>query len=285
MHIVRYADATGFVEAVEDFLLAQEISNSLLLGNALREIYGVPPHAGTVYYAAAFEGDTIVGAISHQPPFAVILNAGMAPDVGAAFARQLLDDGQPVPSVIGPKPQADAFAAFWHDLTGQRAAIRMAQGTYALREVRERGSAPGSLRTATQDDLALVAQWSQDFHDEATPDEGDFDAEDFARRRLRDSSVYLWEDGGQVVSMVGKSRPTRTGITVNLVYTPPEQRGKGYATTCVATFSQQLLDSGYAFCTLFTDLANPTSNAIYQHIGYDYVCDFMLYDFVEASTE
>lgn len=283
MQIVRYADATAFVAAVEDHLLVQEIHNSLLLGNALRVIYGTPPLPGAVYYAAAYEADTIVGAVSHQPPFPVILSAGTAPTVIAAFARQLLADGQPVTGVIGPRLQAEAFASAWHDHTGQTARVRMAQGSYALRKVRYRGSASGSLRTATQDDLALVATWSQAFHDEATPYEEGFIAQDFARRRLSDSSVYLWENNGAVVSMAGKSRPTRTGITVNLVYTPPELRGNGYATACVAALSQQLLDSGYAFCTLFTDLANPTSNAIYQRIGYDYVCDFINYGFESAK--
>ena len=279
LRIERYAGPRDFVEAVEDTLLAEEVPNSLLLGNALRQLYGVPPQPGAVYYAAAFEGDTPVGAVSHQPPFPVILSTGMTPEVVAAFARQLHADAQPAAGVVGPKPQAEAFAARWQELTGQVAEVRFAQGTYALRAVRYRGSAPGMLRPATAGDLELVAAWSGAFHEEATAHEKGFNAEEFARRRLSDDSVYLWEDGGRVVSMAGKSRPTRTGITVNLVYTPPEQRGKGYATTCVAALSQQLLEEGYAFCTLFTDLANPTANAIYQRIGYEYVADFMHYSF------
>lgn len=47
-----------------------------------------------------------------------------------------------------------------------------------------------------------------------------------------------------------------------------------YASACVAALSQLILDEGKEFCTLFTDLANPTSNHIYQQIGYRPVCDF-----------
>ena len=94
-----------------------------------------------------------------------------------------------------------------------------------------------------------------------------------AQRRVGDRDVYLWEDG-QPVSMAAKARPTINGITVNLVYTPPQFRRRGYATSCVARLSQLLLDSGWKFCTLFTDLANPTSNDIYQKVGYMPVCDF-----------
>jgi predicted GNAT family acetyltransferase len=68
--------------------------------------------------------------------------------------------------------------------------------------------------------------------------------------------------------MAFRSRPTLTGISIGSVYTPPEWRGKGYASACVAALSQLCLDSGYRFCMLFTDLSNPTSNKIYQQIGY-----------------
>jgi hypothetical protein len=68
-------------------------------------------------------------------------------------------------------------------------------------------------------------------------------------------------------------------VSVGPVYTPPERRGRGYATACVAALSQTILDEGWAFCTLFTDLANPTSNSIYQKIGYHPVCDFAEYRF------
>ena len=60
---------------------------------------------------------------------------------------------------------------------------------------------------------------------------------------------------------------------MNAVYTPPEWRGRGYATAAVATLSSELLGEGYAMCVLYTDLANPTSNRIYRRIGYEAVCD------------
>lgn len=60
---------------------------------------------------------------------------------------------------------------------------------------------------------------------------------------------------------------------------PPEQRGLGYARACVAGLSQQLLDRGFKYCFLFTDLRNPTSNHIYQQIGYRQVSDVNTYYF------
>jgi predicted GNAT family acetyltransferase len=92
-------------------------------------------------------------------------------------------------------------------------------------------------------------------------------------RAIEDQALLVWDDGG-VVSMCARSRPTPHGASISLVYTPPTLRGRGYASACVAEQSARILDSGRTFCTLFTDLANPTSNAIYQRIGYQPLADF-----------
>jgi uncharacterized protein len=123
----------------------------------------------------------------------------------------------------------------------------------------------------------LVAAWTHAFNiDCFGPDknlpEGDITP------KIVNKEVFFWEDKWPV-SMVAKSRPTDKGITVNYVYTPPELRGKGYATSCVAELSRNVLKSGKEFCTLYTDLANPTSNSIYKKIGYNPVCDSVEYTF------
>jgi predicted GNAT family acetyltransferase len=85
--------------------------------------------------------------------------------------------------------------------------------------------------------------------------------------------LLLWEDEGEPVSLAGWGGPTPNGIRIGPVYTPPELRSRGYATALTAELSQRLLDGrlyqgGRQFCFLYTDLANPTSNAIYERIGY-----------------
>src|SRR5690606_19300246 len=134
----------------------------------------------------------------------------------------------------------------------------------------------GILRLADENDLEFVAQGMYDFEidtglNDAPNKEKCYEA---IRNRLPEKNIFLWEDKGKVVSMAAKSRPTQNGATVNLVYTPKELRKKGYATSCVAALSQHLLDSGYKFCSLFTDLANPISNSIYMKIGYKPVGDY-----------
>ncbi len=139
----------------------------------------------------------------------------------------------------------------------------------------------GGLRVASATDTDLVVAWVDAFHREAVPDQPPSSAE-ATRRRLAAGVVYLWEDGAPV-SMAMKTRPTADGVSIGDVYTPPELRRRGYASACVAALSQQLLDAGFAYCTLFTDLSNPTSNAIYQQIGYRPVCDFRELKFDPAA--
>jgi predicted GNAT family acetyltransferase len=79
--------------------------------------------------------------------------------------------------------------------------------------------------------------------------------------------------------MAAKTRETDHGAVVSLVYTPANHRGKGYASNLTAGLSDHFLKQGYQFCVLFTDLANPTSNAIYQKIGYYPVADMDQYVF------
>ena len=101
------------------------------------------------------------------------------------------------------------------------------------------------------------------------------------RNLLNAKTLYVWEDDIPV-SQAAAGRKTLNGVVVNAVYTPPHYRGKGYATSCVANLSRHLLESGYKFCSLFTDLGNPVSNSIYRKIGYQPVCDYDEYKFIKA---
>jgi predicted GNAT family acetyltransferase len=89
-----------------------------------------------------------------------------------------------------------------------------------------------------------------------------------AATRIAGGALFLWDDGGAPASMASLQGATRHGIRVSFVYTPPERRSRGYASACVAAVSARALAGGSRFCTLYTDLSNPTSNAIYQRLGY-----------------
>jgi len=136
------------------------------------------------------------------------------------------------------------------------------------------------MRLATAADRDLIADWLAAFAVEALGAQDTSPRHEIADRWIDvpDRRMYLWEDGG-VVSLCGVSGETPHGIRVAPVYTPPELRGRGYASACVAAVSQAQLDAGRRYCFLFTDLANPTSNHIYRAVGYEPVCDVDEYRF------
>ena len=136
----------------------------------------------------------------------------------------------------------------------------------------------GRLRVAEDGDLEALAAWWHGFaRDAMHQDLGSDDARRVAKDRL--GRTYLWDLDGPV-SMALATGPTPNGIRIAGVYTPPELRGRGYASACVAALSRRLMEEGRQFCFLFTDAANPTSNAIYRRIGYEQVTEMVALDFV-----
>jgi predicted GNAT family acetyltransferase len=136
-------------------------------------------------------------------------------------------------------------------------------------------------------DRQLLVRWSLDFGIEALGDGDLAEAERTVDARLgtedpQSRGLYFWVDGAPV-SMAGYTGPTPHGIRVGPVYTPPELRGRGYASALVAQMSQALLDGGRSFCFLFTNLANPTANHIYEQIGYEPVVDMDVYTFSSVA--
>jgi predicted GNAT family acetyltransferase len=179
--------------------------------------------------------------------------------------------------VLGTTQHAEAYIAGWQRRTGCATHLRMRQRLHVLTDVRAVPDAPGVMRVAGPSDVQLIADWRAAFEREALGEASPADALATAEHRVAAGDVYLWVDG-EPRSMAARARPTTRGIAVNAVYTPPEWRRRGYATACVARLSAQLLDEGREFCVLYTDLANPTSNAIYARIGYRGLRDFALYD-------
>lgn len=280
MNLSVYDRAGIFLEKVRPILEQEEATNNLMLG-LLTAYCENPVVYDAVPYMAVVEDGAATLLIAFKTPHAkVILYTGPdtnPPDecfelVAADLAKRPLE----MPGVLGPTALVERFTPHWLALKGGSARLGMREGIYALTEVVPPRPAPGKFRAATPDDAELLARWVVAFQDEALGMTSTI--EDIliqVRRRIESGNLFVWEDEtGQVVTMAGRSRPTRHGATVNAVYTPPELRGKSYASNCVAALSQFILDSGKNFVTLFTDLSNPTSNAIYQKIGYKRVQDY-----------
>ena len=185
-----------------------------------------------------------------------------------------------LPGVIGPAHLTQPFAQLYSQQRGCKAVLAADQRIYSLTQVNW-PAVPGSMRKVQPTDHELLAQWLEDFHHQALAFEP-FDREATRRnswKRIREQNTYLWECSGRPVALAGLARPTARGICINAVYTPPPERGHGFASALVAAVSAEGLARGKSFCMLYTDLSNPTSNKIYQRLGYQPVCDACTYLF------
>jgi len=279
------ADPAEFLERAGPLLYADEARHNLILGLAgvLRDRPEVYPEFGLWVVE---EAGIPVAAALVTPPHNLVLADATDPGALAPLAAAVRASGVAVPGVVGNRPAVDHFNAVWAPLAGVVPRWRMAQGVFALAEVRPVPPAPGAARPAGQDDRPIVLEWLQAFSAEALPEEP-FDRERTARgvdHRMANmeataTGIWLWQDGPQVVALVAYGSPTPEGIRLGPVYTPPGRRRRGYATSLVAAVSARLLAHGRRRCFLYTDLANPTSNAIYRRIGYEQVAESAEYGY------
>jgi predicted GNAT family acetyltransferase len=166
----------------------------------------------------------------------------------------------------------------------QPARVRMRQRFYVLQQAPASFSdTPGRLRLATSSDLPLVAKWIARFNEDAVT--GDLeDPQEMAERAIARDQLYLWQ-ASLPVSMAGWTGAAPNGRRISFVFTPAEERRRGYAAACVAALSRALLAAGKSYCCLYADLANPTSNAIYRRIGYKPLFDATHYSLAGAPRE
>ena len=288
MNLKTHQTATAFLQIAQPYLAQDEATNNLMFGLTL-DLRNDPLRFGSPPYFATVEDERgLVVAGLMTPPFNLqIFSPVSSPTEGL---RAILDDLQanrwPLPGVLARTNLAREMAGLWAARTGGTVETQMNQRVYALEKVSPLPAIDGDLRPAGETDIDLVTAWTINFgRDALGEDEVDrAKVREQTTHRIETGNIFLWELDRAPVSMAAKSRPTLHGACVNLVYTPPDLRRRGYATACVAALSQHLLDSGYQFCCLFTDLANPTSNAIYQQIGYRPVGDVDVYRFVEGEN-
>lgn len=271
-----------FLSAVRPHLEAGGAVSHLMYGLALG-LAAHPERMKTAPFIAALEDAgayVLLGLMTPPNKLQVLSLRGERLDAACQLlAQELHENAWPLPGVIGPNADSLAFAQAWQALTARTPRLAVHERLYELRQVQPPPLPAGRMRLAGQDDLDLLARWRVDFETEALP--GTPPTLDQAREnisyRIADGDLLVWEVG-QPRALAGRGRPTPQGASIGPVYTPPEFRGRGYATALTAGLSQRILDEGKQFVVLFTDLGNPVSNSIYQKIGFSPVCDYDMYE-------
>ncbi|WP_313892022.1 GNAT family N-acetyltransferase [Psychrobacillus sp.] len=275
MNFQQYDSADDFAQVAMPFLEKNEDKFSLFLGvlQGIRQGNYENP-----FMASIEEEGELLALFQMTPPHPlniIFVNEERMEVCIDLVISELIKQSIPVESIISGKEWAYSFAEKWQEQTGQSASILMDQGLYRLDQVDDSiEMSPGAWRYANEQDRVLVEAWYHLFVQDTglPPSKNHAEVQTHVKQMVDNQEVFLWEHNGETVSMMKKARPTEHGVTVSLVFTPKEQRKKGYARTMVAAGSKELLEE-FQFCVLYTDMLNPTSNKIYQEIGYQKIID------------
>ena len=287
MQFKLYTDVHAFYNDTYNVLMRHEAQNMIPLGNIIIGHEGKDKSGwrDPVNWFMATISD--VGAIKlialMTPPHNVTLYATdniIDPDAVRCLIDGLKD--REVPGVMTEKNLATYFAKEYTARKDIGFTTTMSQRIYELTAVNLDIPKVGHLRLMDETDMHFFPYWFEAFQASGVYGSTEMPVPRDAaiyRYRLAECKIYVLEDDDRPVTMAGFTRKMQSAIGVAYVYTPPYDRGRGYATSCVAQISQIALEKGFTRCVLYTDLANPTSNSIYQKIGYVPICDSLMLKF------
>jgi ribosomal protein S18 acetylase RimI-like enzyme len=269
--VESFADQAAFRAAVEPLLLADEAENNLLLGLIART-WPVPPLMRAVREDGQVRGCALMTAGR------MLVVSRLTESALNALAGALHGGGVALPGVNGPEETSSAFVGAWTALKGASADQGVGMCLYRAGVLTAPTEPPGAVRAAGRDDLPRLREWMAAFNRE-TGDDPAF-ASALSERFVAESRALLRVDpAGTPLSLAARVADTPNGARIGAVYTPPEQRRRGYASSLVAELTLRLQAQGKV-CFLFTDAANPTSNGIYRAIGYRQIGVFRAFRFL-----
>ena len=282
IEILSHEDASELISLSGAYLELHESENNLPIG--LAHMLAKNP----LYYGSELplllsilERGSAVGVVVMTPPRRIVLSkieTGLEVAM-VELIRFLRGIDAPIPGVVGPAAEAQAFSDCWaQTVPSVTSRVTTRLRVFEARKVADVPLSAGKLRLARMEDHHLMARWIAAFLETIGAPVDFGRAKSSAEQYINDRQLYIWDRGGPV-SIAKMSRPTRNGTTIGMVYTPCEHRNKGYATSCVFALTEKLLSNRYSFCNLYTDLSNPPSNSIYRRIGYVPLEDALEIDF------
>jgi RimJ/RimL family protein N-acetyltransferase len=281
-----HTDPGEFLAAAGGHLAADPVMNTVVTTAAHRTLAqladGLAQPDHNWWLVVRDDSGAVLGAGMRAAPHPLFL-LPMPDDASVALAHTLHRRGEEVLGVNGTLPAVDLCAAELARLGGGHVEVGKHTRLHELGELVQPASVPGRLVAAAEENLELVLEWVDAFAADAdaqagrpantTPPAVDERRKAEALRRIRAGLLWLWVDGtGQPVHLTGAMPPSFGVARIAPVYTPPSQRGRGWASNAVAEVSRRLQAEGARVC-LFTDQANPISNRIYAALGYRAVAD------------
>jgi RimJ/RimL family protein N-acetyltransferase len=280
MELIEYSDAQSFLRAAGDYLLEQEAQNNLLLSSALslaRSSSGRIPGFSFLTLQSRKKIQCVGLNVAHRKLILSYASFEQAENFGAEFEKRK----QSVRAIFGP---SEATAGFCKGLYGASAPLENSEQTinqliletnhYHRSSARSTSQAgvsgvKGLWRAARDKDARLLYRWTRSFVEECQHDETPQETSELIQRYIENRQLFLWENEVGPVAMAGFSGNTPKGVRINMVYTEPKSRGKGYAGALVSALHHKLLSQpDKEFCFLFVESNNEIANRVYEKLGY-----------------
>ncbi len=277
MKTIHRPTLNEFIQKAKPFLERDLFGNVLSIRLTNRLENGDYPDHHLFVITEDTSGDICATAIQ-TAPHNIILSTGNCESF-TALVQWISGTNFPFPGINGPEDSTSAFASAWNAINSNNTpgvvsnqkrtltpALRLQY--YVLDQIESAGIANGQARLAIESDLPMLNKWREEFGTEVGLSEAERKpAPERVAMRVENSEIMLWEDQGHPVCMVWGTLITNGIMSIGAVYTPLQYRGHRYASACVTEISRQILSAGNR-AVLCADMANPTSNAIYQRIGY-----------------
>lgn len=277
--IQKYSSIKDFLSLVEPMLLEREAENSLMLG-LCRSLVSEVKLPEKILLLVVIRNSLPYTVAVQTPPFNLILSKSdreAIDELTNFFSQNKII----IPGVVGPNTESTLFAEIYSSKMKCNYVLGMDQRIYEAKHIIV-PEVKGSLKSASQKESNIVSQWLYEFGQESLPAREKFSfefAQEWANKAIAEKTAYLWLDSiGNHVSVAHTGRPTQNGISIRAVFTPRDFRRLGYGSAVVANLSKKMLES-FQFCSLYTDASNPTSNKIYEAIGYKMVAESNHYNF------
>jgi predicted GNAT family acetyltransferase len=265
MRIELMSDVELFAARAEDFLAAQ-VERNVLATVLVQARRGRFQGHGSLFACCLDEREQLQAVAMRTPPWP-LLACDFQADTAELLLERWLPEDPSVPGVNARAHTARVIAAAWSKHTERPSHCSLHEAMHLLSEVNDPPQpAHGRLRIAAAKERELLTAWEQAFVLEA----GTGVIEEAGRSvsaRLASGAQHVWEDDGAVCTLALSPAIAGT-VRIGPVYTPPEHRRRGYASSAVAAACRHAFAHGARQCMLFTDLANPTSNKIYADVGF-----------------
>lgn len=277
MNLLEEKDVKTYQDHVGRILLEREAQNNLPIG-ILRQLAGHKNEQSPYLIYISEKEETTFMALRTPPHLWILPSVSTTTkEMMEELVQYLLEQEYEIPGVLGEEQAVHWFITACQQHTSLQPTLHMKQGIYKLDQLNPIPKREGEFVKAAKADLPLAEKWFWQYGKELGEKNIEEQAKQLASDMIHDEKMFLWVVDGIPVSMACRARETVNGATINAVFTPDEYKRKGYGTQVTYHLSELLLESGFQFCSLYTDMGNPTSNSIYQKIGYQWVGNSIVY--------